>query len=37
VHSFAIPALAHGSYTVRIAATDLASNFARIVGSLQAS
>jgi hypothetical protein len=37
VHSFAIPALARGSYTVRIAATDLASNFARIVGSLQAS
>jgi hypothetical protein len=34
-HSFAIPALApKGVYTVRLAATDLAGNFARIAGTL---
>ena len=37
VHSFSIPALARGSFTVRLAATDLASNFARIVTTLQVS
>jgi D-glucuronyl C5-epimerase-like protein len=36
VHSFSIPALRHnGRYTVRLAATDLAGNFARIIGALQ--
>jgi hypothetical protein len=37
VHAFAIPPLSPGSYTVRLAATDLASNFGRIVGTLQVS
>jgi hypothetical protein len=38
VHTFAIPALKHrGTYAVRLAATDLAGNFARIVGTLQVS
>jgi hypothetical protein len=36
-HAFAIPALSRGSYTVRLAATDLASNFNRIVGTLRVS
>jgi hypothetical protein len=35
--SFAIPALRAGSYTVRLAATDLAGNFSRIAGTLQVS
>ena len=35
---FTIPALKHpGSYSVRLAATDLAGNFARITGNLQIS
>ena len=35
---FTIPALKHpGSYSVRLAATDLAGNFARITGTLQIS
>ncbi len=34
VHTFAIPALRRGTYTVRLAATDLAGNFHRSVGSL---
>jgi D-glucuronyl C5-epimerase C-terminus len=38
VHTFAIPALKHrGTYTVRLAATDLAGNFGRILGTLQVS
>jgi hypothetical protein len=38
VHTFAIPALKHrGTYEVRLAATDLAGNFGRIVGTLQVS
>ena len=38
VHAFAIPALKRrGTYTVRLAATDLAGNFGRIVGTLQVS
>jgi D-glucuronyl C5-epimerase-like protein len=38
VHSFAIPALGHvGGYTIRLAATDLASNFNRIIGTVQSS
>jgi hypothetical protein len=37
VHTFAIPPLPRGSYAVRLAATDLASNFSRIIGTLQAS
>ena len=36
--SFAAPALKHnGTYTVRLAATDLAGNFNRIVGTIQVS
>jgi hypothetical protein len=36
--AFAIPGLAHrGQYTVRLAATDLAGNFNRIVGTLNVS
>ncbi len=36
VHSFAVPALGHtGHYTIHLAATDLAGNFSRIIGSLQ--
>lgn len=35
VHSFAVPALSKGIYTVRLAATDLAGNFGRIVGQVQ--
>ncbi len=36
MHSFAVPALRHtGQYTIHLAATDLAGNFSRIVGSLQ--
>jgi len=37
VHSFAIPALGPGSYTIHLAATDLAGNFNRIVGKLTVS
>jgi hypothetical protein len=38
VSSFSIPPLAHkGSYTVRLAATDLAGNFHRIIGAVAAS
>jgi hypothetical protein len=34
--SFAVPALKHkGTYTIRLAATDLAGNFSRIVGTIQ--
>ena len=35
--AFAVPPLRAGSYTIRLAATDLAGNFNRIVGSLQVS
>jgi len=36
--SFAVPALKHrGTYTIRLAATDLAGNFGRIVGTIQVS
>jgi D-glucuronyl C5-epimerase C-terminus len=36
--SFAIPALKHkGTYTIRLAATDLAGNFNRVVGTIQVS
>jgi hypothetical protein len=36
--SFAVPALKHkGTYTIRLAATDLAGNFANIVGTIQVS
>jgi hypothetical protein len=35
VHAFAIPRLARGTYTLRLAATDLASNFSQIIGALQ--
>jgi hypothetical protein len=35
-HAFAIPPLKRrGTYTIRLAATDLAGNFARIVGTVQ--
>ena len=38
VHSFAIPALSQrGQYQVRLAATDLAGNFGRIVGTVRVS
>jgi hypothetical protein len=38
VHSFAIPPLKQpGVYTVRLAATDLAGNFGRIIGTVQVS
>jgi D-glucuronyl C5-epimerase C-terminus len=37
VGSFSVPALRAGTYTVRIAATDLAGNFNRIVGTLKVS
>jgi hypothetical protein len=37
VDSFAIPQLPGGTYTVRLAATDLAGNFARIAGTVQVS
>jgi hypothetical protein len=38
VDAFSIPALQHtGDYTVRLAATDLADNFNRIVGTLHVS
>jgi hypothetical protein len=38
VHSFSIPALRHrGQYTIHLAATDLAGNFGRIVGTVQAT
>jgi hypothetical protein len=38
VHTFTIPALKHrGTYAVRLAATDLAGNFGRIVGTLKVS
>jgi len=37
VHSFAVPALGPGSYTIHLAATDLAGNFNRIIGSLAVS
>jgi D-glucuronyl C5-epimerase C-terminus len=38
VHTFAVPALKHrGTYAVRLAATDLAGNFGRIVGTLKVS
>jgi len=36
--SFAAPPLKHrGTYTIRLAATDLAGNFNRIVGMIQLS
>jgi D-glucuronyl C5-epimerase C-terminus len=36
--SFAVPALKHkGTYTIHLAATDLAGNFNRIVGTIQVS
>jgi hypothetical protein len=36
VHSFAVPAIKRtGQYTIHLAATDLAGNFSRIVGSVQ--
>ena len=36
--SFAIPALKHkGTYTIHLAATDLAGNFNRVVGTIQVS
>jgi D-glucuronyl C5-epimerase C-terminus len=36
IRSFAVPALKHkGTYTVRLAATDLAGNFSRIVGTIE--
>jgi hypothetical protein len=34
VHGFAVPALRRGTYTVHLAATDLAGNFHRTIGSL---
>jgi D-glucuronyl C5-epimerase C-terminus len=38
VRSFALPALHHkGTYAVRLAATDLAGNFNRLVGTIQVS
>jgi hypothetical protein len=38
VHSFAIPPLTQrGVYTVRLAATDLAGNFGRIIGTVRVS
>jgi hypothetical protein len=37
VASFSVPSLSAGTYTVRLAATDLAGNFNRIVGTLQVS
>jgi D-glucuronyl C5-epimerase C-terminus len=37
VSTFAIPALTTGTYTIRLAATDLPGNFNRIVGQLQVS
>lgn len=36
-HTFAIPALRAGAYQVVLAATDLAGNFSRTLGSLQVS
>jgi hypothetical protein len=36
-HSFAIPALRRGSYVIHLAATDLAGNFFRVVGTLSVS
>ena len=36
--SFSVPALKHkGTYTIHLAATDLAGNFNRIVGTIQVS
>jgi hypothetical protein len=35
VNAFIVPGLVKGKYTVRLAATDLADNFNRIVGTLQ--
>jgi len=37
VHSFAVPALGPGRYTVHLAGTDLAGNFGRIVRTLTVS
>jgi hypothetical protein len=37
VDVFELPPLRPGSYTVTLAATDLAGNFARVVGTLQVS
>ena len=34
---FEVPALTRGSYTIHLAATDLAGNFSRIVGTLKVS
>jgi D-glucuronyl C5-epimerase C-terminus len=34
IGGFAVPALAPGNYTVRLAATDLAGNFSRITGTV---
>ena len=35
--AFAVPSLSPGSYTVRLAATDLPGNFNRVIGTLQVS
>ena len=37
VHSFVIPALSRGTYTIHLAATDLAGNFKRVIGTVQVS
>ncbi len=38
VHSFTVPPLKHkGTYSIRLAATDLAGNFGRTVGTIQVS
>jgi hypothetical protein len=37
VHSFTVPALGPGSYTIHLAGTDLAGNFGRIVRTLAVS
>jgi hypothetical protein len=37
VHSFSVPALGPGRYTIRLAGTDLAGNFGRIVRTLTVS
>jgi hypothetical protein len=37
VNAFAIPSLRAGQYEIRLAATDLAGNFSRITGTVDAS
>jgi hypothetical protein len=37
VDAFAVPSLSAGSYTVRLAATDLPGNFNRVIGTLRVS